>query len=64
MYLQEIKFIMGIIFMIIAIYGLMAGPNEAPFAFMMGCVAIFIMILLPVIDIIDGVKSEEKSKYF
>ena len=55
---------MGIIFMIIAIYGLMAGPNEAPFAFMLGCVAIFIMILVPVLAIIDGVKSEEKSKYF
>lgn len=29
----------------------------------MGCFAIFIMILLPVIDIIDGVNSKEKSKY-
>lgn len=64
MYLLEIKLIMGIIFMIIAIYGLMAGPNEAPLAFMLGCVAIFIMILVPVLAIIDGVKSEEKSKYF
>lgn len=35
----------------------MAGPNEAPFAFMMGCFAIFIMILLPVIDIIDGANT-------
>jgi hypothetical protein len=55
---------MGIIFLIIAIYGLMVGPNEAPFAFMMGCLVIFIMILAPVLAIIDGVKSEEKSKYF
>jgi uncharacterized oligopeptide transporter (OPT) family protein len=53
---------MGIIFLIVAVYGLMAGPIEAPFAFMLGCIAIFIMILLPVFDIIDGVNSKEKSK--
>lgn len=64
MYLQGIKLIMGIIFLIIAIYGLMVGPNEAPLAFMMGCLVIFFMILAPVLAIIDGVKSEEKSKYF
>lgn len=64
MYLQEIKLIMGIIFLIIAIYGLMVGPNEAPDAFFIGCVVIFIMILVPVLAIIYGVKSEEKSKYF
>jgi hypothetical protein len=55
---------MGIIFSIIGIYGLMAGPNEAPDAFFIGCVVIFIMILVPVLAIINGVKSEEKSKYF